>query len=260
MIDINIKTPITYYGGKQKMLPLILPLIPAHRIYTEAFLGGGAVFWAKQPSKVEFINDHDGEVINFYCVLKSRFPELRTLIEQSLHSEYQQKQCKEIYLHPEGHNEIERAWAIWLLSHQSFYAILDNTWMCSKSRNKAAQVQRDIARLTDAYAKRLTEVSIFCRDALDVIRKTDDAEAFHYVDPPYYQADMGHYGGYTLEDFEALLRTLATLKGKFLLSSYPSKSLFDAVKANGWYVKEFKLHRDAGSNTKIEVLTANYPI
>jgi DNA adenine methylase len=38
--QIEMKTPITYYGGKQKMLKYILPLIPEHSIYTEAFFWG----------------------------------------------------------------------------------------------------------------------------------------------------------------------------------------------------------------------------
>ncbi|MDR1455503.1 MAG: DNA adenine methylase, partial [Tannerella sp.] len=96
------KTPITYYGGKQKMLGIILPLVPEHKIYTEAFFGGGAVFWAKEPARVEFINDYDGEVINFYKILKTDFPALRCKIDLTLHSEFQQKQAKAIYLHPEG--------------------------------------------------------------------------------------------------------------------------------------------------------------
>ena len=37
-----MKTPITYYGGKQGMLKDILPLIPEHNTYTEAFAGGAA--------------------------------------------------------------------------------------------------------------------------------------------------------------------------------------------------------------------------
>jgi hypothetical protein len=57
------------------MLRYILPLIPEHKIYTEAFFGGGAVFWAKEPAKVEFINDHNGEVINFVNI----FPIFATL-------------------------------------------------------------------------------------------------------------------------------------------------------------------------------------
>jgi DNA adenine methylase len=45
------------------------------------------------------------------------------------------------------------------------------------------------------YSKRLEHTSIFCRDALDVIRKSDHEDTFHYIDSPYFQADMGHYGG-----------------------------------------------------------------
>ncbi len=45
---MNLKTPITYYGGKQRMLKYILPLIPKHNVYTECFAGGLAVFFAKQ--------------------------------------------------------------------------------------------------------------------------------------------------------------------------------------------------------------------
>lgn len=40
----KMKTPITYYGGKQMMAKHILPLIPEHHIYSEAFFGGGAIF------------------------------------------------------------------------------------------------------------------------------------------------------------------------------------------------------------------------
>lgn len=40
----RLKTPISYYGGKQSMLKHILPIIPEHTIYVEPFFGGGAVF------------------------------------------------------------------------------------------------------------------------------------------------------------------------------------------------------------------------
>ncbi|MCC7452959.1 MAG: DNA adenine methylase, partial [Crocinitomix sp.] len=45
-----MKTPITYYGGKQKLVSLILPNIPQHTVYVEPFVGGGAIFFAKPPS------------------------------------------------------------------------------------------------------------------------------------------------------------------------------------------------------------------
>ena len=47
---VKLRTPVTYYGGKQRMLNEILPKIPVHACYVEPFFGGGAVFFAKPPS------------------------------------------------------------------------------------------------------------------------------------------------------------------------------------------------------------------
>ena len=49
-----MRTPISYYGGKQTMLKHILPLIPRHRIYTEAF-GNGKLGYASALSYVLLI-------------------------------------------------------------------------------------------------------------------------------------------------------------------------------------------------------------
>jgi DNA adenine methylase len=48
-----MKTPITYYGGKQQLSGRIIPLIPEHTLYCEPFLGGGAVFFRKPKSQAE---------------------------------------------------------------------------------------------------------------------------------------------------------------------------------------------------------------
>ncbi len=47
----SMKTPITYYGGKQKLVSKILPLIPEHKLYAEPFVGGAAVFFGKPKVK-----------------------------------------------------------------------------------------------------------------------------------------------------------------------------------------------------------------
>jgi len=48
----KMKTPITYWGGKQQMVEIILPLIPPHKQYDEPFFGGGAIYFAKKPSEI----------------------------------------------------------------------------------------------------------------------------------------------------------------------------------------------------------------
>jgi DNA adenine methylase len=81
---------------------------------------------------------------------------------------------------------------------------------------------------------------------------------------------MGHYDGYSLQDYTDLLEALSQMKGKFLLSSYPSDVLKDYVKRLGWWQKTFDMRKVsvnllAAKNTgtkkrKMEVLTANYEI
>ena len=80
------KTPISYYGGKQSMLKHILPIIPTHKVYVEPFFGGGAVFWAKEQSEIEVINDYNGNVVNFYEQLKTNFKELKNLVDATPYS------------------------------------------------------------------------------------------------------------------------------------------------------------------------------
>lgn len=252
------KPPLTYYGGKQQLSRRIIPLIPPHKIYNEPFFGGGAIFFAKQPSKVEFVNDTNCELINFYMVLKNDFNSLQKLIKETLHSEAQHKEAISIYRNPEGQTPLRRAWAVWVLSHQSIYAIMCNSWKCSKERNSATQIGNKRREFTEVYLERLENTSIFCRDALDVIAKTDTPETFHYVDPPYYNANMGHYGGYTKDDFERLLKLLTGLKGKFMLSSYPSDLLQTYIAAHGWRTIEIDMSRSAGGGRKTEVITINY--
>ena len=69
---VLLKTPISYYGGKQNMLKHILTLVPEHKIYIEPFFGGGSLFWAKEPAKCEVINDVNMNLVNFYQVLKNK--------------------------------------------------------------------------------------------------------------------------------------------------------------------------------------------
>jgi DNA adenine methylase len=115
-----MKTPLSYYGGKQQLAPTILGLIPPHRLYCEPFLGGAAVFFAKGPSKVEIINDCNGEIVNFYEVLKRDFSALEKEVEISLHSRKLHRQARVIYENPEMFDRVKRAWAVWILVNSSY--------------------------------------------------------------------------------------------------------------------------------------------
>ena len=62
--------PFGWYGGKFSHLDWLLPLLPSCHHYCEPFAGSGAVLLNRQPSPIETYNDLDGEVCNFFRVLR----------------------------------------------------------------------------------------------------------------------------------------------------------------------------------------------
>lgn len=259
-----MKTPISYYGGKQLLAPTIVKLFPAHNLYCEPFFGGGAVFFIKLPSPVEVINDHDERVINFYRICKSHFEQLKSLIEETPHSRKLHEEAEFVLKNPELYSNLKKAWAFWVQTNVSFGSCMFAGFGYGRKKNSSEKkLMNKRYAFTDEYQKRLDCVQIECRDAVKVIKSRDSDESFFYCDPPYFNAVMGHYDGYTREHFEELLKTLSEIKGKFLLSSYDSGILKEYSKLHGWdsIRKEMNLcMSNKGEKKKIEMLTSNFKI
>jgi DNA adenine methylase len=261
-----MKPPLTYYGGKQKLSQLITSLIPDHNLYCEPFFGGGAVFFAKPPSNLEVINDCNGDMINFYRVVKNNHRKLAKEIKATLHSREHHQAAKIVLGYPQHFNEIKRAWAIWVLANEGYASRLDSSWGYDRKRNTSAKrLHHKRENFTRQYAERMEKTEIECTDAPKVIQSRDHKDSFFYCDPPYFNAGMGHYKNYSEQDFENLLKLLSGIKGKFLLSSYPSPLLSRYSKKFKWHSKEINMPlavnaRYKKGNRKTEVLTANYEI
>lgn len=260
------KSPISYYGGKLNMLKEILPLIPEHRIYTEAFFGGGAVFFAKDPSETETINDTNAMVMGFYQVCKTDFENLKAKIEATLFSRATYSVAWTIYRMPHLFNKLQNAWAFYIATNMGFSCQV-GSWGYDKYGKRVKAFLNKKISFDTSIQKRLEHAQVENNDALKVIESRDTIDAFHYVDPPYINSNQGHYGGYTKTHYRDLLETLSNVKGKFLLSSYPSKLLSKYTKKHGWYTKTFDKPLSARKavtgkprGRKVEVLTANYPI
>ncbi|MDB4293483.1 DNA adenine methylase [Maribacter sp.] len=261
------KTPITYYGGKLNMLQHILPNIPEHRIYTETFFGGGAVFFAKDKAESEIINDLNAMVMNFYEVCTTDFDNLKGKIEATLFSRAAYSVAYDIYRMPHLFDKLQQAWAFYIATNMGFGCRI-GSWGFDKYGKRVKAFRNKKLQFDQTILKRLENVQVEHVDACRVLKLYNVNDAFHYVDPPYIDSYMGHYTGYSKEDYKRLLDTLSRVEGRFLLSSYPSDILDEYIKKNGWHTKRFSKiltskKVEAGkarTNTKTEVLTANYPI
>ena len=264
--QFSLRTPISYYGGKQKLAQTVISFIPDHTLYCEPFLGGAAIFFAKPPSNVEVINDTNKELINFYRVCRNRFHDLSALVRTTLHSREDHDTAWIVYNKPHIFDEVKRAWAVWVLSTQSFIAMLDGSWGYDKTDDTTTRkTTNKREEFTAELALRLQHAQIECADALYIIGSRDQPGAFFYCDPPYYNSNCGHYDGYTEEDFEALLKMLATIKGKFMLSSYPSLLLQKYAKRHKWSMWSVEQGVSVNAKSgymkrKVEVITANFPL
>lgn len=272
MYNSKSKTPISYYGGKQALLHEIMPLIPPHRVYTEVFFGGGAVFFAKEKAKVETINDKWDIAINFYQQVKTNFRELKGLIEATLISRTLHRYAQDVLKRHETEKPVLVAWAFWMCANFSFAnKVLYGGIKYSnyQNANVTEQLKNRKLAFTDWLVTRLEDAYIECNDALTVLNSRNVEGAFHYLDPPYFNADMGHYSSalkqhYTAKDFEQLLEACKGLKGRFLLSNYNSAILDFYVQENGWYKKDIRRKQTVNSKgeitgrVKTEVLVLNY--
>lgn len=198
--------------------------------------------------------------------MKNEFGLLEREIQISLHSRDLHRKASVIYNHPDMFTTVQRAWALWVLSSQGFSGQLDSSYGYDVAKNSSP---KKLNNKKEAFsldlAIRLQDVQLECADALYIIRSRDRAESFFYCDPPYYNSDMVHYDGYSLADYTELLEALSNIKGKFMLSSYPSAVLAEYTARHGWHTRSFdskvSVAAKAGNQkTKTEVITANYPI
>ncbi len=276
LIDPNLsKSPITYYGGKQKMLRKILMYVPVHDHYVEPFLGGGAVFWRKIKSKINSVNDKLNLISNLYYVLKNEdmFTLFQREVKGILFSEGIYKKFNTLIksakdqdiLSFEKKKRVMFAVAVWFCLAVSFSSSMTNSFGYVRKKTKKNDTpeghnisyfnKANIILANDYLCEKLREVQIFSRDALDVISTLDTQNTFFYIDPPYFNADMSFYSGYTEADFGALLTTLSEIKGKFLLSCYDSEILQKYAKAKKWSIKsfEFEVTAKGGREDKLKI-------
>jgi DNA adenine methylase len=146
------------------------------------------------------------------------------------------------------------------VANQGFSSSL-STWGAGKDDSKPNSISKKRENFTAHYSDRLNTTQIESNDAINVIERYDSVDSFFYIDPPYFNSNMAHYAGYTKFNYEILLNKLSKIKGKFLLSSYPSDELNEQIIKNQWQSKCIERPIAVTKNTnkrKTEMMVYNY--
>lgn len=266
-----MKTPITYYGGKQRLSNKIIAMMPKHKIYCEPYFGGGAVFFAKSPSKVEVINDHDERLMTFYRQAVDNFDALQQLVRQTICSEAEWLRARRIFYGNGEHksadvSDLYVAWSVWVLCNMSYSASPNCGWKWDNEASTPRMLEAKRNTFTTSIYNRLKTVQISCRDAVTVIEQRDTDETFFYIDPPYVGCQQQHYKGFSEEDFDILLTTISMVRGKFILSHFWNDQLSEAIRKYGWRYRSIDSWMTVANNCrttlrrKQELLIYNYEL
>lgn len=234
---------LKYPGAKWRLADWIISFMPPHEGYLEPFFGSGAVFFNKTPSRVETINDINGDVVNFFRCVRERPAELADMLAFTPWAREEYDRSVEPSADP-----LERARKFAVRCSMAYGNMTGGKsgWKHNKGARKgdspnrqSAKVFRKIPLEIQVAADRLLDVQIERKPALDVIRAFDGPDMLIYADPPYpmqtrtikthYQHEM------TDADHLALLETLCASDSMILLSGYDCEMYRDML--TGWHME-----------------------
>jgi DNA adenine methylase len=221
-----------WYGGKFSHLSWLLQHLPECHHYCEPFAGSAAVLLNRPPSPVETYNDIDGDVTNFFRVLRSSTDEILKAIALTPFSReefYRAVTTTDV----EELSDVERARRFFIRARQVRTGLAQTAslgrWANCKNTSRAGMsgvVSRWLGsvEMLPEIAHRLLRVQIENRPALDVIKLYDSRETLFYCDPPYPHESRGDAKAYGFEMTDAehteLAARLETISGKAVISGY----------------------------------------
>lgn len=254
---------LKYPGAKWRIAEWIIENMIEHHSYVEPYFGSGAVFFNKQASNIETINDLDGEVVNFFEVIRDMPEELAAKIHMT---PYARAVYEGVYKQPDitTISKLDRALKFCIKINMSHGFRCNSPkvgWkndIQGRERAYAAQAWNKIPEIVMQAAERLRGVQIEQRPALDIIKRFNHPKCLIYCDPPYllstrrgkqYNVEMSN------REHEELLNALLENKSKIMISGYESDLYNDALK--NWIKKTVFSQTQSLIKAK-EVIWMNY--
>ena len=245
----GIIAPYGRIGGKSMLKKVLINYFPDNyesMTYIEPFFGGGSLFFYKEPSKKEVINDLDK---NIFILMKGFKKYDGNEITKSINGNYDKDKFI-ILKNYKPKTEYNKFIQLLLLIKLSFFAEMrtfgNKFYINTNYGNK--------------YNERLKNTIILNKDYKEVIKKYDGPNSFFYLDPPYSMSEKEKYYNNQYININELYESIKNIKGKFLISYDDNKEVkelfkdFKIIKVSTTYNSTQNIEK----RKKTEILIKNY--
>jgi len=206
---------IPWIGGKRRLAKRILPLFPEHTCYVEPFAGGAALFFLKEPARVEVLNDFNSELVTLYRVVQNHLEEFVRQFKWSLVSRQMFEWLKDTP--PQTLTDIQRAARFYYLQKMAFGGkVSGRTFGIAPTEPPRLNLLRIEEDLSQAHL-RLSRCYIENLDWKRCIEKYDRPSTLFFCDPPYWQTE-GYGVEFGIEQYHELASAMKAAKGKVILT------------------------------------------
>jgi len=212
-----MKSFISWLGGKSLLANKIIPKIPEHTCYCEVFAGAARLYFKKEESEVEIINDINSDLVNLYRVVKNHLDEFVRYLRWILVSRDEFTRFKN--QDPGTLTDIQRAVRFYYLIRNGYASRIPNpSFSISPTGKPGFNLLRIEEDLSIAHI-RLARTYIENMPYAKLIERFDRPGTFFYIDPPYFGCENDYGKGlFGKDDFNVLNTLLRDIEGKFILS------------------------------------------
>lgn len=185
-----INSPFRYAGGKFYARKLIAEHLIDTSVYCEPFAGGGSIFFYKEKSQINILNDLDETLMLVYKTIRDNPNEMINLLNTY---DYPSKQAHDYYKNEyKPQNELEEATRWYYLNRISYSGIMQFQNCYFGYGDKYSMRPENWPRNILRTSGKLQGVDLRCTDAIECIHSMPDG-ALIFVDAPYYNADQDKF-------------------------------------------------------------------
>lgn len=206
---------VPWLGGKRRLAKFILPLFPEHECYVEPFAGAAALFFLKQPSNTEVLNDVNGELVNLYRVVRHHLEEFVRQFKWALVSREMFKWLQDTPA--ETLTDVQRAARFYFLQKCAFGGkVTGQTFGVGTIGGPRLNLLRIEEELSQAHL-RLARTFVEHLPWADCVKRYDRPHSLFYMDPPYW-GTAGYGVPFALDEYRLMAAAMRAMKGRAIVS------------------------------------------